>query len=212
MTKPKAYPHIDPLQAIKNAYDAKTGSLKTVAQNSLVPTSYGKVEFSYINIVGEPCIEVITYYGDGQSQASQITVPDDVAGNLNGTYFFLWSANNETKYYVWLNDGTAVDPDPDSGASTGIEVAYSPNNSAYPLAQLISAAIQPISDFASTWEGRSVVVVNMTHGACNEPTDGDMGTIVQTLKDGVNRGITSVVKLEYDNDANLVSAERVFFE
>ena len=64
------------------------------------------------------------------AEDSTVTTYQDVSNSLDGDYFFLYSAKDATKYYVWYNTsgGSAADPAP-SGA-TGIEVGITTNDSA----------------------------------------------------------------------------------
>lgn len=69
-----------------------------------------------------------------------ITCSGDTAGSLNSKYFFLTSSNNN--YYVWLNNGTGVDPM--ISGYTGIEVPYSNNDNDIGIADAIYNVLKDV--------------------------------------------------------------------
>lgn len=54
------------------------------------------------NVGGTFSVTVMTQ-GAGALETTQFTAAADTNGNKSNRYFFIYSANNATKYYVWLN-------------------------------------------------------------------------------------------------------------
>lgn len=211
MSEPKLA-DVDALQAIRAAYDPKSGALKVNRVNSLIPSNYGKVVLTYTTIGGSDYIDTATFYGDGQKEISQAICNSDVAGSLNNKYFFIYSANGPTKYYVWFNNGSGVDPDPDVGASTPIEVSYSNNDVASVLATKIKDKLNTTLDFLAESHDRVVVISDNTEGSVTNISAGNSGFIPAVLVQGSNRGVRTVIQLSYDGDGNLLSAERTYYD
>lgn len=113
------------------------------------------------NIRLEPCD---VHFGDYQVQTVKCTA--DVASSHNNDYFFIWSALDAVKYYVWMNVGGAgVDPAP--GGATGIEVDFAANASAATVAAAIAAALQaeiPFIASVDTSDSTKVIVKNAQPG------------------------------------------------
>ena len=197
-------------QVLRTAYDEKTGAININKVNSLVPTSYGKVELDYTTVAGQEVISTATFYGDGESQVTQVRTYSDVAGSLNNTYFFIWSTNNVTKYHVWFNNGTGIDPAPP--ASTPIEVVYVNNDDRVTLANLIVSAVNQVIDFAASNNNAQVLINNLTQGTATSAVDNNTGFKIKVLRSGVARKIVTILSMGYDVNANLTSAERTYYD
>ncbi len=78
----------------------------------------------------------------GQYEISAIKLIKDTGGNLDGTYFSIYSGADQ-QYYVWYSlNGGGTDPDPGSiGTEYGIEVIYETADSATRIAELTARAI-----------------------------------------------------------------------
>jgi hypothetical protein len=199
----------DALQVLRDVHNANEQALNVVVSNGLVPKKYSKVAFTYVtsgNGLGD--VETVSYYGDGQPEISQITFNSDIAGNLNNKYFFIWSAGNATKYYVWFNNGTGVDPDPDSGNSTPIEVQYDNNDAASTLADLAADAINSTIDFGAAAHDKVLIVANTLNGTSSNTATGSSGFLPYTLQQGSNENLIAVLTFEYDANDDLITITR----
>lgn len=200
---------LDANQVIKEVHNAKDGSLNITKVNSLVPASYGKVDLTYTNIGGEDYIDTATFYGDGEAELTQAKTYSDVAGSLNNKYFTIYSANDVTKYHVWFNNGTGIDPAPP--ASTPIEVSYLNNDDKSIIAVKAALAINANLDFAASAASDALLIYNVTHGVTTNSSDNNTGFIILPLRHGTDRKIVVVLQMTYDVSANLTSAERIFY-
>lgn len=126
----------------------------------------------------------------GQEQVTEVTVLSGGA-ITTGQHFFLWSASNETKYYVWYNvDGGGGDPAP-SGA-TAIPVAISSGDSADQVATATAAAIDAVSDFEADAAMAIVTITNVSPGVTNQAEDVDTGFDFVTVSYGATAPTDSV--------------------
>lgn len=83
----------------------------------------------------------------------------DSSGSLNNKYFFLYSANNATKYYVWFNINSAG-ADPAIPGATAIPVAGATNASAATLGGAMATAIgTTVASADFTTSGTSTVTI-----------------------------------------------------
>lgn len=201
--------NLDHEQVIRTVYNEKEGALNVNRVNSLVPASYGKVELTYTTVAGEEVIDTATFYGDGEAQITQVRTYADVAGSLNSKYFYLYSANDDTTYYVWFNNGTGIDPAP--GGASPIEVSYLSNDAASVVAVKTAIAINNNSDFAAEAHADSILITCVTHGASTNASDFNTGFKLVTLREGADRQIVVVLQMGYDVNANLTSAERIYY-
>lgn len=113
---------------------------------------------------------------DEVAEITTITTRADVSDNLDGKYFILYSAKDETLYHVWFNTsgGSAVDPAP--VGSTPIEVAIATNATAIAVADAAETAINAIGDFSAPTDGDDdIVITNAATGASTDASDGDTG-------------------------------------
>jgi len=205
----KKFSDLDANQIIKAAADPITGAVNVNRINSLVPTGYSKVELDYVTIAGEEVISVATFLGDGEFEVTGMGINDAIANSLDSKYFTLWAANNTTQYYVWFNSGMAADPAP--MGMTGIEVAYEPGESKHILSYKIAKAINSHLDFAAEAHAAAVIITNVTHGVTNPTADVDTGFNIFNLREGLDRKIVTILNMTYDSNANLLTAERVFY-
>lgn len=95
----------------------------------------------------------------GREQCRAVPMVADVSGSLSGEYFDLnvLDINGvESKYYVLLDNGSAVDPAP--AGKTKITVSYSDDDDAATIAAAMQVAIDAISDVSA-----EVVDGNVVH-------------------------------------------------
>lgn len=91
-----------------------------------------------------------------------------VTGASSSTYFTLFSANNETGYYVWFANGTSVDPAPGGLFTTGIQCNFTPLSLGVTddetLAGEIVAKLSALADFSASKLVDVVTVTNANGG------------------------------------------------
>lgn len=139
------------------------------------------------------------------SSVKEVTYIDTVAdssNSLDGKYFFIYSAKDATKYYVWINTsgGSAVDPAP--AGSTAIEVAITTGDTAENVATAIKNAIDAMADFVATVGTNRVTVTNADFGSCTDASDVDSGFTITVYTQGIGKTVWSVNALySYIQDA-----------
>lgn len=111
----------------------------------------------------------------GIKQAQTVTAVADVASSLNSKYFLVSSINLVTKaakaFYVWLSDGTGVDPA--VPGRTGVPVVYTPGDSASTIGGLVRAAMAALTnDWTITGATSAIIVTNKAFGPVTPASDG----------------------------------------
>ena len=106
----------------------------------------------------------------GTERCGTVTFVDDVAGSLSGEYFDINVVGSdlvsETKYYVLLDNGSAVDPAPTG--KTKISVSYTDGDTAAAIAGLAQAAIDAIIGITASVSGAVVTYENDYIGKVTE--------------------------------------------
>lgn len=97
-----------------------------------------------------------------------ITTVADSAGSLNSTYFLI--SSQTTNYYVWLDNGTGVDPA--IVGRTGVQVIYANNDSANTIAELIKVQLDALATIAATRTNNVVTCTNSAAGSFTAPANG----------------------------------------
>jgi len=102
-----------------------------------------------------PILQEIEAISDSAEFTVTVNASGDTAGDLQNKYFYIADAS-ESQWYVWMNvnddgvpGGEGVDPDPDDGDTTGIEVAVTINDAKAVVATAIAAAINGETEFTS---------------------------------------------------------------
>lgn len=115
-------------------------------------------------------------WGTDTAQVATIACAADVADSLDGTYFFIYTALNATKYHVWFNTsgGSATDPNP--GGSTAVEVALTTGATASAVATAVAAALDALAGFSASASSSTVTVTNAASGYSTAPHDGGDAT------------------------------------
>lgn len=109
-------------------------------------------------------------WGEDRPQIVKVKARADAAGDLGAKYFFLYSALNAVKYYVWFNTGASVDPA--IAGHTGIEVGISSNDSATAVASAMATDIGASVDFNATSSGSEVTITAAANGYATPPREG----------------------------------------
>ena len=104
----------------------------------------------------------------GREECRQVTFVDDSSGSLSAQYWdinTLDSSYAETQYYVWLDNGSSVDPAP--AGKTGIQVTYSNDDTAATIAGLFVTALAAL-DLNVSQSGAEVIYENKYVGIVSE--------------------------------------------
>lgn len=107
----------------------------------------------------------------GSREKSTIQTVADVAGDLSGTHFLLASARDVIKYYVLLDNGSALDPAP--AGRTKITVLYADNDDADTIAGFLNTALDALIDFNSSVSTDTVTLENSEPGKSEAVTEVD---------------------------------------
>lgn len=110
-------------------------------------------------------------WGEDVAQVSTVTTRADVSSDLQNDYFYLYSALNAVKNYVWFNVGGAgVDPAP--AGATGVMVAISANATAAAVAVAVQGAVDALADYVATVSSNVVTITNAAVGYASAPHEG----------------------------------------
>ena len=109
----------------------------------------------------------------GTRQEDKITTVADVSGSLEGTFFLIKSARNETTYEVQLHRTSATLV---TSGATLVEVLYTTDDSAATLAGLIQAAVDALDDFNASVSDDEVTIEASSVGATDAAVDGSSAT------------------------------------
>jgi hypothetical protein len=141
-----------------------------------------------------------TYKFRGVKEISTVTTVADVAGSLNNKYFFINSASDQRRYYVWFNVA-AAGTDPAVSGRIPIAVALSSGATANAVASAINTALNATVDFTSSVLGNVVTVTNVNNGNTTNASAQTSGFAVavtqqgdgedQALKEVLLSGLTS---------------------
>lgn len=115
------------------------------------------------------------------------------ASNLLNTYFDLYSTNNATAYYVWM-DVSGLGVDPAIVGKTGISVAFAAGETQANIASAIASAVQGAGpDFTTNAAPTQAVIHNATVGPCTAASDGAVptGFTIVTTVPGANSNLNS---------------------
>lgn len=100
----------------------------------------------------------------GREECRQVTFVDDVTGSLDGEYWDMNTVDNdgvETAYYIWLDNGSSVDPA--IAGKTGVQVTYADDDTASAIAALFVTALAAI-DVNASQSAAEVVYENVYIG------------------------------------------------
>jgi hypothetical protein len=123
----------------------------------------------------------------GRRERTKITTVADVTDSLNETYFTIYSAKDATKYYVWFDTGSGVDPAP-SDHDSGIQVSINTDDTAEAVATALQSTLSAEDDFAATKEGADVFVETVAIGDTTNTSDsGSTGFTFEEAVAGVEK-------------------------
>lgn len=123
----------------------------------------------------------------GQKEEWDIDFTGQTATALNGNYFYLNSANNNNKYYVWFEDSDnspAADPAPVADR-TGIKVVLKDADTATQIAEKTRDTIgRVVSDFLTSNSTTTLTIQNVEQGYTDDPTAETSGLSFSLVTDG----------------------------
>lgn len=111
-------------------------------------------------------------WGKDTPEVQTILCAGDVASSLNDKYFYIQSALDAIKYYVWFNvGGTGMDPVP--GGATAVPVTLSIGATPNVVATAVASALAVIaaSFTSATAVNNIVTVTNSAPGYCSPARD-----------------------------------------
>jgi hypothetical protein len=118
--------------------------------------------------------QVSVYAGIDRAQVQTVTCLPNTAAQLQNKYFFLWSGDDATKYYVWFNSDT-IGVDPSISGAIPIEVAITTGDTASAVATAVAAAIDLEADFSALSSSAVVTITNSAYGWSSPAQDGTSG-------------------------------------
>jgi len=181
--------------------------LRVTDANTQVPSYFDRVDVTYDS---NDSVSQATFYKDVGNEKTSILTVADVNSSLQNKYFYIYSANDITKYYVWFNvDGLGSDPTP--VGSTGIEVPISSNDPASIIALAIKLVINANSNFTASKSKKTVTIENTSPGNTSNSIDFNTGFTISTPFNGSTEVIKTLV-LSAPNNARYIfnAAERKF--
>lgn len=128
------------------------------------------------------------------SSIKEITFVDtvaDVTNSLNGKYFFIYSATDATKYYVWYKTSGGGVSDPAPTGATGIRIDVTTNDTNAAVATATNTTINAHADFNSTVSTNRVTVTNENFGSCTDASDVNTTFTLTTNTQGVGKTVWS---------------------
>ena len=105
-----------------------------------------------------PILEEIEAVADSAIFTVTVNASGDTGSDLNNKYFYIADASNNQSY-VWFNVAAAgVDPDPDDGDTTGVEVTIAEGVADTVVATAVASAIDDLTGFKSSAVAEVVTV------------------------------------------------------
>lgn len=125
------------------------------------------------------------------TEVTTILCVADVADNLNGKYFLIWSANNAIKYKVWYKTGAALS-EPVVADSVGAQVTVATGATAAQVATATALVLDALAAFAAPAPGAATITV--TNSAQGKSTNATANTSGFTLTTTVTNSLLCVAK------------------
>lgn len=155
--------------------DATDGTVESYVAGLFDPDDTGGLDATDIANYGTATngdTEIISF--SPAYEVTEVTAEADSSGSLNNAYWRLSSP--DTDYYVWYNvNSGGVDPDPDGGDSTGIEVQIATDAVNTAVASATADAIDALSDFSANAIDEVITITNTNYGNTTDAADGDTG-------------------------------------
>lgn len=179
----------DPGSVLKNVHDTTGAALRVRDANSQVPSGYSRAVFSK---TGTGSITKAVFYAGVTAEKTRIKFFGDVAGSLNGKYFFINTAEDDTQYYVWYNNGSAVDPM--IPGRVGVEIPFVNNDPASIICKsTLLYFFNSCEHFTVETNGDDVLLIeNAELGETTNSTDISTGFGITTTNEGITRRICTL--------------------
>lgn len=150
------------------------------------------IEYNVDNLPTQVC-----YYAGTAPHLTTIACKSDVLFSLQSTYFFMYAAQANTKFYVWYNvDGLGVDPA--ISGSIGIEVPIMSNDDKTIVAnatQLILNLSAYKTYFNVTRVGSILTITNLNFGPISDTIDNNTTFVFGNVQG--ERELTQKINLTY---------------
>jgi hypothetical protein len=179
---------LDPGGVQKDTHSEHAHAIRIQSANSQVPGGYSKVDFTK-NVLGS-ITQAIFYRGE-TAQKTRVKFFGDIAGSLLGKYWLINSAEDAVNYYIWYNDGTAIDPA--LTGFVGLEIPINTNDPASIVCLATKRIMQGCLQFNIETNGNDVLLLeNVTNGFTTPSVDVNTGFGVTTTCTGITKRISSL--------------------
>lgn len=115
--------------------------------------------------------KLTVYAGEDRPQVQTITCVANSSAVLQNRYFFIWSAIDAVKYYVWFNSDSAGS-DPSISGATGVQVNITSGDTAAQVASAVASALDALAAFSSSSLAAVVTVTNSANGFATTAREG----------------------------------------
>ena len=171
-----------------------------------LPSQPGTLYYAWYNVT-----DGTETQADGEFETSEVDFSGQTGAtydvNGNGLYYQLYSANDVTQYYVWINvtDGGFTQTDPTPGG-TGIQVDVISADIAAAIALKVATAIDALGDFDSVSATNVVTTNTVSAGVTTDTVDGTTGAGITTTKQGSNELVAAATAIQ----VNVLLADDIF--
>ncbi len=157
------------------AIDLTTGGSGTHTIQNILPS---------FSIIDNTTTQTYTFI-KGVKEVTEVDTVADVAGSLNGTYFSLYSANDETLYTIYYQEIGSSDSNPLIANSKAIPVYYVTNSSATVIAEKTRDTLEASSqDFSVSSSTNTITITNVNFGYTTNANAQTSGFTVTVITEG----------------------------
>lgn len=195
----------DSQQVLKLVHDAVNQSLRVSSANTSVPSNYSRVDLTY-NPQGS--VTNAKFYGGIAEEVRYVTFRGEDGGDLNNTYFPLYSEYDESKYLVWYNvDGAGTAPN--ITGFINLEVPLVSNDDVRVVLMATQQVVSRIEDFnVSQLNNTQLKISNSRKGTTTDTTDtGGTGFTFETRQQGAEE-LIKVIDIPYDGIVKYIYNEQ----
>ncbi len=151
----------------------------------------------------------VCYYASSLPHLTTIEFVADVSSSLNDKYFFIYTAQSNTKFHIWYNvDGAGTDPSP--ADSIGIEVPIAENDSATVVA-MATRLILNLSAYRKYFKtgltGSILNITNLNNGPINDTEDVDSGFTFDNTSGA--RDLVAKINLSYNGSNPIYNGQEL---
>jgi len=181
---------------------------KKVAQAIALDPAFLTVYSSTYVIISSSSSGLLPDSYDFDTQLFLKNTPGSNPQHLNNRYFFINSALNANEYYVWYNVNSGG-TDPAIAGKTGLMVAIPMGSSASTVAIATASVLNSTNKFITNINGDTLEVSNNLVGLSDPAKENDTGFLIFVEKIGGARQLLASVVITYDEDCNIIAAERL---